>query len=273
MRVRRVVRRVLRPAAPRRRAGDDRRGADAVALRGVRRRRPRLRLPHLAPADPARRPLPRPGADLDRARDRRRGRGLGGVRRVVLARWPAPASSTSAAASSSAAAGGSTSTETSSDGHDPGAASRGRPCPGRVLAEQQASSRYPVRWPLPIPIEDFLVRPGEERAWVAEVDGAVVGHVAVYGVDGPLRDAFVAAPALTSWPSWPSSSSGSDVVGTGVGGRLHRHRRRLDPRLRPPAGPRRRAGPRPGRRGLPSVAVGRSSARSSRHTWARTSPT
>ena len=34
-----VVRRLLRPAAPRRRARGDRRGADAVALRGVRRRR------------------------------------------------------------------------------------------------------------------------------------------------------------------------------------------------------------------------------------------
>jgi GNAT superfamily N-acetyltransferase len=40
-------------------------------------------------------------------------------------------------------------------------------------------------------VEDFLVRPGEERAWVAEIDGRVVGHVAVYALGGGLRGPFV----------------------------------------------------------------------------------
>ncbi|MEP9363805.1 GNAT family N-acetyltransferase [Nocardioides sp. CN2-186] len=89
-----------------------------------------------------------------------------------------------------------------------------------VLAEQQASSHYPVRWPLPIPIEDFLVRPGEERAWVAEVEGQVVGHVAVYGADGPLRDAFVAGAGTDRLAELAVLFVGSGVIGTGVGGRL-----------------------------------------------------
>ena len=94
------------------------------------------------------------------------------------------------------------------------------PVLAEVLAEQQASSHYPVRWPLPIPIEDFLVRPGEERAWVAEVDGAVVGHVAVYGVDGPLRDAFVTGAGSEDLAELAVLFVGSSSLGTGVGGRL-----------------------------------------------------
>jgi hypothetical protein len=54
----------------------------------------------------------------------------------------------------------------------------------RLLAEQQPGSRYPVRWPPPVPVEGFLVRPTEERAWVAELDGHVVGHVSVCRVGG-----------------------------------------------------------------------------------------
>lgn len=48
-----------------------------------------------------------------------------------------------------------------------------------VLAEQQPSSSYPLRWPLPFPVEKFLVRDTEEVAWVAEQAGRPVGHVAV----------------------------------------------------------------------------------------------
>lgn len=48
-----------------------------------------------------------------------------------------------------------------------------------VLAEQQPSSSYPLRWPLPFPVEQFLVRSTEEAAWVAEQAGRPVGHVAV----------------------------------------------------------------------------------------------
>lgn len=90
-----------------------------------------------------------------------------------------------------------------------------------VLADQQAGSQYPVWWPLPIPIEEFLVRPGEERAWVAEVDGRVVGHVAVYELAGDLREHFVAATGTEELAELAVLFVAADVIGTGVGGRLH----------------------------------------------------
>ncbi len=51
-----------------------------------------------------------------------------------------------------------------------------------VLTAQAPSSRYPIRWPWSGPLEEFLVRPGEEAAWTAEIDGRPVGHVAVGAV-------------------------------------------------------------------------------------------
>ena len=48
-----------------------------------------------------------------------------------------------------------------------------------VLAAQQPTSSYPMRWPLPFPIEEFVVRQGELAAWTALADGRPVGHVAV----------------------------------------------------------------------------------------------
>ena len=51
-----------------------------------------------------------------------------------------------------------------------------------VLAAQQAHTGYPQRWPLPFPVEVFLHRPAQLQAWVAELDGAVVGHVAAASV-------------------------------------------------------------------------------------------
>ena len=51
-----------------------------------------------------------------------------------------------------------------------------------VLAQQQSHTGYPQRWPLPFPVEEFLHRATELRSWVAELDGAVVGHVAVGAV-------------------------------------------------------------------------------------------
>ena len=95
------------------------------------------------------------------------------------------------------------------------------PVLAQVLAEQQAASQYPVRWPLPLPVEDFLVRPGEERAWVAEVDGRVVGHVAVHTLAGGLRDGFVAALGTEDLAELAVLFVAGDVIGTGVGGRLH----------------------------------------------------
>ena len=51
-----------------------------------------------------------------------------------------------------------------------------------VLAAQQAATGYPVRWPLPFPVEDFVVRRDELVAWVAVDGDEVVGHVAVLAV-------------------------------------------------------------------------------------------
>ncbi len=64
----------------------------------------------------------------------------------------------------------------------------------RLLGEQQAGSGYPVRWPLPFPTEDFVVRSTELAAWVAVVDGEVVGHVSLLALGpGWDTDAWVAA--------------------------------------------------------------------------------
>ncbi|MDN5724567.1 MAG: GNAT family N-acetyltransferase [Propionibacteriales bacterium] len=70
-----------------------------------------------------------------------------------------------------------------------------------VLARQQPASRYPFRWPLPFPSEDFIARPGERAAWVAEVDGRVAGHVSVTGIvgdadHGELVDAWTRATGV-----------------------------------------------------------------------------
>lgn len=48
-----------------------------------------------------------------------------------------------------------------------------------LVDKQQPASRYPYRWPLPFPVEDFLVRPGELETWVAEDDGGLLGHVSL----------------------------------------------------------------------------------------------
>lgn len=48
-----------------------------------------------------------------------------------------------------------------------------------VLAAQQPLTGYPVRWPLPFPVTEFLARSGELGAWVAELEGRVVGHVSL----------------------------------------------------------------------------------------------
>jgi GNAT superfamily N-acetyltransferase len=55
-----------------------------------------------------------------------------------------------------------------------------------LLAEQQPVTAYPLRWPLPFPVEQFLVRPDELAAWVVELDGVVTGHVSVAVPDAEL---------------------------------------------------------------------------------------
>lgn len=55
-----------------------------------------------------------------------------------------------------------------------------------LLKRQQPSSLYPIRWPLPMPVPQFIQRPGEAAAFVAECGGQILGHVAVrYGLGGP----------------------------------------------------------------------------------------
>jgi GNAT superfamily N-acetyltransferase len=66
-----------------------------------------------------------------------------------------------------------------------------------VLGAQQPISRYPIRWPLPVPPEEFVARDGELGAWVAEVEGTVVGHVSLLEVQpGWEADGFEAATGL-----------------------------------------------------------------------------
>lgn len=53
-----------------------------------------------------------------------------------------------------------------------------------ILARQQDETQYPFRWPPDRGPEHFLRRPSEIEAWVAEIGGRVVGHVAIQSVAG-----------------------------------------------------------------------------------------
>lgn len=90
-----------------------------------------------------------------------------------------------------------------------------------LLAAQQPGSRYPLRWPLPFPVERFLVRDTEERAWVAEVDGVLAGHVAVARPDAGLAEAFRRARPDDEVAEVSVLFTGPQHRGTGVGGVLH----------------------------------------------------
>jgi GNAT superfamily N-acetyltransferase len=48
---------------------------------------------------------------------------------------------------------------------------------GELLAAQRDASRYPLRWPLPFPVEEFVVRADDLAGWTALLDGRPVGHV------------------------------------------------------------------------------------------------
>ncbi len=58
-----------------------------------------------------------------------------------------------------------------------------------VLREQQPTSRYPFRDPLPIPVERFLHTDDAVGAWTAELDGRPVGHVCHTGPPDGFPDA------------------------------------------------------------------------------------
>lgn len=51
------------------------------------------------------------------------------------------------------------------------------PALAEVLGAQRDDSRYPLRWPLPFPVEEFIVRADDLAAWTALLDGRPVGHV------------------------------------------------------------------------------------------------
>ncbi|MEO6881538.1 MAG: GNAT family N-acetyltransferase [Mycobacteriaceae bacterium] len=91
-----------------------------------------------------------------------------------------------------------------------------------LLAGQQPTSRYPFRWPLPGPVEQFLVRDGEQAAWVAVLDGVLAGHVSVGPVSG-LGDAAEVFRTATGCPEPALVSvlfTSTAARGRGVGGAL-----------------------------------------------------
>jgi GNAT superfamily N-acetyltransferase len=63
-----------------------------------------------------------------------------------------------------------------------------------ILARQQPETCYPFHWPPQGSPEQFLRRPGEREAWVAEFEGCVAGHVAIESVaDDELGRMWAAA--------------------------------------------------------------------------------
>lgn len=94
-----------------------------------------------------------------------------------------------------------------------------------LVMRQQPLTRYPYRNPLPFPVEQFVVRPGELGAWVAELDErpGPVGHVSLVEVGdhhlgsrwaeavGQPVSALAAVSVLVVDP---------EVTGRGIAGRL-----------------------------------------------------
>lgn len=93
----------------------------------------------------------------------------------------------------------------------------------RLLLAQQPTTGYPMRNPLPMPAEQFVVRGRDLAAWVVEVEGTLAGHVAVDRVgDGELGRAFAAATGmpLHRLGSVSTLFVGPGRAGLGLGGRL-----------------------------------------------------
>lgn len=92
-----------------------------------------------------------------------------------------------------------------------------------LLGRQQAQTRYPFVWPFPRPIGEFLKRPTELRAWVAELDGELVGHVALESVrDDPIGRSWAQAHNVTVDELRCVSVFFADISrsGQGIGSRL-----------------------------------------------------
>ena len=90
-----------------------------------------------------------------------------------------------------------------------------------VLAEQQPTSRYPFRWPLPFPVEQFIVREAEKASWVAEIDDRPVGHVSVGRPRGDLAESeFLRITGRTDVATVSVLFVATSTQGSGVGGRL-----------------------------------------------------
>lgn len=70
------------------------------------------------------------------------------------------------------------------------------PALAEALWEQQPTSRYPVRDPLPIPVEDFLHAGDALGAWTAELGGRPVGQICWIG---PAADAEAANLACAAF--------------------------------------------------------------------------
>lgn len=92
-----------------------------------------------------------------------------------------------------------------------------------LLGRQQPQTRYPFVWPFPQPIEEFLKRPTELRAWVAEIDDTIVGHVSVTTADDdPIGKSWAAAHNVDLTEIRCVSVFFSDITraGQGIGSRL-----------------------------------------------------
>ncbi|WP_446663820.1 GNAT family N-acetyltransferase [Flexivirga sp. B27] len=95
-----------------------------------------------------------------------------------------------------------------------------------LLGRQQPQTHYPFVWPFPAPIEGFLKRSSELRAWVGEIDGEVVGHVSVTSADDdPIGKSWAAAHGVDTSELRCVSVFFADIsrAGQGIGSRLLQH--------------------------------------------------
>jgi GNAT superfamily N-acetyltransferase len=79
-----------------------------------------------------------------------------------------------------------------------------------ALVRQQPATRYPLRNPLPFPMEQFLHAHDAAAAWTAEVDGVPVGHACW------LRDPAAASqPGVDPATGTPSTAAEASAAAHG----------------------------------------------------------